>query len=129
MSKRSRFRGPTDKQHGKGTQALSKSVPQHLYHIYWSLVRQLNPKKSLVLICQIFGLFANLLPGKDKYPVLNSYKLMISIKMQLYEKQKTFSELFSVFLNSSLNFKNFQKKDDSHRFFIFEITDSEKLVW
>ena len=53
---------------------------------------------------------------------------MISIKMQLYEKQKTFSELFSVFLNSSLNFKNFQKKDDSHRFFIFEMTDSEKQV-
>ena len=33
MPKSSRFRGPFDKQHGKGGQALLKSDPNHLYHI------------------------------------------------------------------------------------------------
>ena len=47
--------------------------------------------------------------------------------MQLYEKQKTFSEFFSVFLNSSLNFENFEKKDDPPRFCISQITNSKNV--
>ena len=40
--------------------------------------------------------------------------------MQLYEKQKTFSELFFlVFLKSIFNFKNFPKKDDPHKLMYF----------
>ena len=46
--------------------------------------------------------------------------------MQLSQKQETFSEFLSGFLISSLNFEHFQKKDDSHRSDISEITDSEK---
>ena len=46
--------------------------------------------------------------------------------MQSSGKQETFSELFSEFLKSSLNFAHFQKKDDSHSWGISEITDSEK---
>ena len=46
--------------------------------------------------------------------------------MQLSEKQETFSELFCGFLESSLNFEHFQKKDDWHSSDISEITDSEK---
>ena len=34
--------------------------------------------------------------------------------MQLSPKQKTFSEFFSTFLKSSLNFQDFQQKDDPH---------------
>ena len=34
MSKKSRFREPFDKQHGKRAQALLKSASQHLYHIH-----------------------------------------------------------------------------------------------
>ena len=41
MSKKSRFREPFDKQHGKRAQALLKSASQHLYHIHWSLTRKL----------------------------------------------------------------------------------------
>ena len=32
--------------------------------------------------------------------------------MQLSQKEKTFSQYFSPVLNSRLNFKHFQKKDD-----------------
>ena len=33
MSKKSRFKGPFDKQPGKGVQTLLRSEPQHRYHI------------------------------------------------------------------------------------------------
>ena len=46
--------------------------------------------------------------------------------MQVSGKQKTFSQFFSGFLKSSLNFEHSQKKDDSHSWFISEITDSKK---
>ena len=46
--------------------------------------------------------------------------------MQLSRKQKTFSQFFSSFLKSTLNFEHSQKKDDSHSWGISEITDSEK---
>ena len=46
--------------------------------------------------------------------------------MQLSGKQKTFSQSFSAFLNSSLNFEHFLKKDDSYCWGISEITESEE---
>ena len=46
--------------------------------------------------------------------------------MQLSQNQETLFQFFCRFLKSSLNFQDFQKKDDSHRQDISEITDSEK---
>ena len=37
ISKMSPFRGPFNKQHGKGDQTLLKSERHHIYHIYCSL--------------------------------------------------------------------------------------------
>ena len=34
MSKKSRFKGPFDRQPGKGIQTLLRSGQQHCYHIY-----------------------------------------------------------------------------------------------
>ena len=34
MSKKSRLKGPIDKQHGKRLQTLLRSEQQHCYHIY-----------------------------------------------------------------------------------------------
>ena len=128
MSKKNRFRGPFDKQHGKRAQALLKSASQHLYHIHRSLPRKLSWKKSLLLTCQILGLLVNTLAADEKYPVLNRDNLTIPIQMQLSEKQKTFSQFFAAFLKFTLNFEHFEKKDDPHRFCISEITDSENVV-
>ena len=111
MSKKSRLRGPIDKEHGKWDQTLFKSAPQQLYHIYWLLLRQLNWKNVLLLTCKILGLFANRLAANDKYSVLNRVNLTIPVEMQLSQKQKNFSQVFSLFLNSSLNFEHFEKKD------------------
>ena len=46
--------------------------------------------------------------------------------MQLSGKQIAFSQFFSAFLKSTLNFEHFQKKDDSHSWGISKITESEK---
>ena len=115
MSKKSRFKGSFGKQHGKRAQTLLKFAWQHLYHIYWSLWRQLTCKKSLLVICKISRLFPNTLSGNSKYSLFKRDNLKQPIQMQLSGKQKTFSESFSSFLKSSLNFEHFQKKDDSHR--------------
>ena len=39
---------------------------------------------------------------------------MQAIEMQLFQKQKSFSDIFFAFLKSKLNFKHFPKKDDPH---------------
>ena len=124
MYKKFRFRGQLDKQQGKRTQTLLKSPSQHLYHIHWSLARKLCSKKSLLLTCQILGLLVNTLAADEKYPVLHRDNLTIPIQMQISQKQKTFAEFFASNFKSRLNFKHFFKKDDSHRFCIFEVTDS-----
>ena len=45
-----------------------------------------------------------------KLSLLNRDNLMQPIEMQLSQKQKTFSEFFSPFFKSSLNFDQFYKK-------------------
>ena len=46
--------------------------------------------------------------------------------MQLSRTQKTFTEFFSQFLKSSLNFELFQKKGDSHSLGLSKFPESEK---
>ena len=62
----------------------------------------------------------------DKCSLLNTDDLRQPIHMQLSQKLKTFSEFFSLFSKSMLNFECFQKKDEAHSLFIFEATACEK---
>ena len=126
ISKKFRFKGSFEKEHGKRAQRLLKFAWEHLYHIYSSLGRQLTCKKSLLVICKIPRLFRNTLSGDGKYSLFNRDNLTQPIQMQVSRKQKTFSEFFSAFLKTSLKFEHFQKKDDSHSRGISEITESEK---
>ena len=75
---------------------------------------QLTSKKFMLVICKISRLFPKTLSPDGKYSLLNRDNLTQPIQMQLSRKQKTFSDFFSAFLKSSLNFEHFQKKDDSH---------------
>ena len=63
-----------------------------------------------------------------KYPVLNRGNLMRPIQMQLFQKQKTFSEFLAGFLKCRLTFWYFETKYDSYRFCISKITASENVV-
>ena len=76
----------------------------------------------------MLGLLVNTLDADHKYPVLNTDNLTIPIQIQLSQKQNTFSQLLTRIMKSRLNFKYFQKKDDSHRFCISDIMDLENVV-
>ena len=117
-----------EKEHGKRAETLLKSGPKHFFHIYRSMSRQLSRKKSLLLTCHTLGLVVKTLDANDRYPVLSRYYLTIPVEMQLYQKEKTFSQVFSVILTSRRNFEHFETKDDLHRFCISEITDFENVV-
>ena len=71
--------------------------------------------------------FRNTLTANDKYPVQDCVNLSSPIQMQLSLKPTIFSDFFVPFLESTSNFKHFEKKDDRHSYFISEITDCEKL--
>ena len=110
MSKKSRFKGYLGKQHGKRPETLLKFAWQNLYHIFWSLWRQLTCRKSLLVICKISRLFPNTLSADGKYSLFNRDNLTQPIQMQLSRKQKSFSDFFSAFLKSNLNFEHLQQK-------------------
>ena len=110
-SKKSCFKGSFTKRHGKRAQTLLKFAWQKLHHIYWWLWRQLTFKKSLLVICKISRLFPNTLSADGKYSLLNRDNLTEPIQMQVSRKEKTFSQFFSSFLKSNLNFEHIRKKE------------------
>ena len=59
MSKKACFGTPFDSQHVKGIQTLVKSAWQHLYHIFFTFWGKWSWKLSLLVICEILGLFIN----------------------------------------------------------------------
>ena len=80
----------------------------------------------MLVLCKILRVFVNTLTDDDKYSLLDSDNLMQPIQILLSQKKKTFSEIFSAFLKSTLNFDHFQAKDEPHSRCISQITVSEK---
>ena len=72
-------------------------------------------------------MFRNTLTANDKYPVRDCVNLLSPIQMQLSLKPTIFSHFFVPFLESTSNFKHFEKKDDRHTYFLSEITECERL--
>ena len=62
------------------------------------------------VLWKILRAFVNTLSEDDKYSLLDGDNLTQPIQILLSQKQKTFSEFFSSFLKSTLNFEHFQKK-------------------
>ena len=109
MSKKSRFRGLLDNQHCRQTNTQLKSKKKHIDHIYWSLWRQFNWKKSLLMIWKILGLFVNPLTAEDKYSPLNRDNLFQYFEMELF-KEKNFFGIFSCIFEIQIQFSAFSKK-------------------
>ena len=80
----------------------------------------------MLVLCKILGLFVNTLTDDGKYSLVYRDNLTQPIQILLSQKQKTFSQFFSAFLKSTLNFEHFQKKDDPQSRIISKITVSEK---
>ena len=125
MCKKSPFRLPVQKEHGKLPSTLFKFERKHLHPIYWSTGRQLSCKKSLLGILESLRLFVNTMGALDKSSPPNRNNLMERIQMQFSQKLKTFSWFFNVFSKSRSHFEYFQKKDDAHSLFIAEATASQ----
>ena len=87
MPKKPYFRGPLDTQRGKWVETSHLVIPLFL------------------------RLFVNTLTVTEKYYPFNRDNLTEPIQMQLWQKQKTFFEIFFTFLKSILNFKHLRKKD------------------
>ena len=64
----------------------------------------------MLVLCKIYGLFLNTLADADKYSLLYKDNLTQPIQILLSQKQKTFSEFFSAFSKSTLNFEHFRGK-------------------
>ena len=73
-------------------------------------------------------MFRNTLTGNENYPITDCENLLSPIQMQLSLKSTTFSDLFVPVLESTSIFKHFEKQDDSHYYFILEITHCERVV-
>ena len=71
-------------------------------------------------------MFVNTLTADDKYSLLNRDNLTQQNRTQLSQKQKAFSQFFLAFSKYTLNFEDFEKRDDPHSLFISEITHSGK---
>ena len=64
----------------------------------------------MLVLWKILRLFVNTLTDDDKYCLLYRDNLTQPIQILLSQKQQTFSEFFSAFLKSTLNFEHFQNK-------------------
>ena len=80
----------------------------------------------MLVLCKILRLFVSILTDDEEYSLLYRHNLTQEIQILLSQKQKTFSQFFSAFLKSTLNFEHSGKKDDPHSRCICETTVSEK---
>ena len=67
-------------------------------------------QKSLLDTWIFFSRFLNTLTTADNYSLVTRENWMQRIQMRLSQKQKIFSQFFSAFFESALNFANFQKE-------------------
>ena len=61
---------------------------------------------SPLVVCEILGLFVNILTGDDKYSLCYRQNLSETIQMQLSKRLKIFLQLIAAFLESSSNFEH-----------------------
>ena len=81
------------------------------------------------MIWKILNLFLNTLSAISKYSLLKRYNITQPIRMQLSQKQKPFSEWFSAYFKSSLNFEHFEKKKKWRWHLIHFLADGLRKTW
>ena len=80
----------------------------------------------MLVLCKFLTLLVKTLTDDEMYSLLHRENLTQPIQILLSQKQKAFSEFFSEFSKSTLNFEHFQRKDHPHSRIISQITVSEK---
>ena len=78
---------------------------------YWVItVKVIQLQKSLLDTWKFFTPFLKTWTANDKYSLISKDKWMETIQMHLSQKQNNFSEFLSSFIESELNFEQFQTK-------------------
>ena len=80
----------------------------------------------MLVLCKFLRLLVKTLTDDEKYSLLYRENLTQPIQILLSQKRKTFSQFFSAFSKSTLNFEHFPKKDHPDSGIISQITVSEK---
>ena len=80
----------------------------------------------MLVLCKFLKLLVKRLTDDEKYSLLYRENFTQPIEMVVSQKQKLFSQFFSAFLKSILNFEHFQNKDDPHSRCGSQLTVSEK---
>ena len=70
--------------------------------------------QGILVILKILRLFVNTFFADDMYSLLNRDNPTQPIRIQLSQKQKTFSQFISEVLKFRLTFEHFRKKYDTH---------------
>ena len=86
------------------------------------MIRKISP----LLLAEVLG--AKRLTADGMYPVQDCENLQLQIQMQLSQKRKSFTGFFIPFLESTSNFKHFERKDAFHNKCISGITDCKNLA-
>ena len=73
------------------------------------IVKVIDLEKSLLETWNVLRLFVNSLTADDKYSLISKENWMQTIQRHLSQKQKIFSQFFSAFSESALNFQEFEK--------------------
>ena len=105
MCKKSCFRLPFKKEHGKRVSTLLNFERQNLYHIYWSTETHFSCKKSLLVIWKSLRLFVKTMGAVENGSLPNRDNLIQPMHIQLSQKLKTFSRFFKIFSKSKLSFE------------------------
>ena len=81
----------------------------------WVITVKVDELQKLFLeTWKVFTRFFNTFTADDKYSLISRDNSMQTIQMHLSQKQKIFSEFFSAFFESALNFAHFQKRWPSY---------------
>ena len=125
-SRRSYFRTPFGNQRVNGFQTPLKVATHHYCPLFSWISAKLSWKKTALLWLKILRLFVNTLTADDKYSCRNMQTFLQQLQTPLYQKRKTFSGFFIVFLKCAWNLEHFGTNDECPRLIISEIIVSER---
>ena len=114
ISKKPPCRTPFNSQHVNGSQISLKSASHYFYLNSPSLWAKLILKISLLVVCEILGVFVDTLTADDKYNLGNCDNLQLPITVQLSKKLKTFSQFFCTIKGIYIKFETFRTKYHLH---------------
>ena len=101
MLENSRFRTPFESQRVHGFQTLLKSGCQKFRRNFPLSQNKLSYKTSLLLRCEILGLFGNTVIISHMYSCHNSEKLPRDVQTPFSEKPSVLSQTFDAFFQST----------------------------